>query len=188
MTNLIQCHCVLWRHAEAEDFNRAGDLARRLTERGQQQAEQTARWIAALVQEQRYQLKLLTSPAVRTTQTAQKLREITGVQALTEPAIAPDASAQTMLKVLQAHTQNAAPNTLLVLAGHQPTLGETLVEMLFENGSPEVGRQEVSHHDLSRAVSNSVAKLPSVKKSAAWWVSRDAECPQWTARGVFCPD
>lgn len=184
MTNFIHCHCVLWRHAEAEDFNPAGDLARQLTEHGHQQAQQTAHWIAALIKEQHYQLKLLASPAVRTTQTAHKLSEIVSVQALTEPAIAPDASAKTVLKVLQAHTQNAAPNTVLVLSGHQPTLGETLMEMLFENGSAEVGHDQIGYDDIHRAVST----LPSVKKSAAWWLSGHVEHAQWMVRGVFFPD
>ncbi|MSQ20237.1 MAG: hypothetical protein EXR39_11960 [Betaproteobacteria bacterium] len=56
---------LLWRHAEAEDG--ANDLARKLTKRGEKQASRVASWLLERLPEQ---VLLLSSPAVRTRQTA----------------------------------------------------------------------------------------------------------------------
>lgn len=57
---------LLWRHAEAEDG--FPDLARKLTQRGEKQAQQMAEWIR---QHAPKNLRIVASPALRCQQTAQ---------------------------------------------------------------------------------------------------------------------
>ena len=59
---------LLWRHAEAEDG--IPDLKRRLTARGEKQAQQIAEW---LHQHAPKKLRILVSPALRCQQTAKAL-------------------------------------------------------------------------------------------------------------------
>ena len=60
---------LLWRHAEAEEGE--DDLKRRLTDRGEKQAQLMGEWIR---QHQPKDLRIIVSPAVRTRQTAEALK------------------------------------------------------------------------------------------------------------------
>jgi phosphohistidine phosphatase len=112
---------ILWRHAEAEDANRGGDLARELTKRGRRQAKQMAHWLNEHLEGD---WRIVVSPAVRTLQTVEPLqRKYEVSQAL---------STGTLPERLLRETgwPDAGGNVLAV--GHQPTLGE--VAALLLNG------------------------------------------------------
>lgn len=101
---------ILWRHAEAEEGT--PDLARRLTAKGEQQAEKMAAW---LKQHMPPNTRVLVSPAQRTQQTAQAL----GLEFTTLDALAPGASPQS---ILEAAGWPLGKDSVLII-GHQPTLG-----------------------------------------------------------------
>jgi len=104
---------ILWRHAEAEDAARGGDLARALTARGRAQAERMAEWLAPRLADDAL---ILVSPAKRCQQTVAPL----GRAISTVAAIAPGATAQMLL---DAAGWPAGDGTVLVV-GHQPTIGQ----------------------------------------------------------------
>src|SRR5205085_11789426 len=58
---------ILWRHAEAEDEARGGDLARALTLRGRAQAERMAAWLGPRLPGK---TRIVASPARRCQETA----------------------------------------------------------------------------------------------------------------------
>ena len=128
---------VLWRHAEAQEWL-AGcdDLARELTPRGQRQAARMASWLDRQLPEG---TRIVTSPARRTEQTALAL----GRKFKISPELAPDASVAQLLDLVQ---WSNAKGTVLVI-GHQPTLGQTIAQLL----------------GLS-------AGECAVKKGAVWWL------------------
>lgn len=101
---------LLWRHAEAEDGT--DDLKRRLTERGEKQAQTMAKWIRA---HQPKDLRIIVSPAVRTQQTAQAL----GLPFETVRKIGPD----TCVSELIAASGWPDANGSVLIVGHQPSLG-----------------------------------------------------------------
>jgi phosphohistidine phosphatase len=113
---------ILWRHAEAEDG--APDTERKLTAKGEKQAEKMAAFLHSRLPRD---TRILVSPARRTQQTAQALTK----NFTTEPAIAPGASAQAILGA--AGWLEGEGCTLLI--GHQPSLGE--VAALLMTGAPE---------------------------------------------------
>ncbi len=132
---------LLWRHAEAEDG--APDLARELTAHGRKQASRVAGW---LVEHLPARTLLLSSPAVRTLQTARALREPDRVDA----RIGPGASVDAVLAAVD-WPQGPRDVEAIVVVGHQPTLGGVAARLL-------AGR------DL----------YWSVRKGACWWfVARD---------------
>ena len=102
---------ILWRHAEAEEGT--PDAARRLTRKGERQAEKIAAWLRGRLQDP---TRILVSPAVRTQQTAAAL----SADFETVKEIGVDSSARRILQV------TGWPNTdgTLVVVGHQPTLGQ----------------------------------------------------------------
>jgi phosphohistidine phosphatase len=104
---------LLWRHAEAEDAGRGGDLERALTARGRAQAERVAAWLAERLPDD---ARVLVSPAKRCQQTVAPL----GRKATTVAAIAPGATAEALLA---AAGWPDADDTVVVV-GHQPTIGE----------------------------------------------------------------
>lgn len=108
---------ILWRHAEAED--RAPDHERRLTERGHRQARAMADWLKPRLPDG---YRMLVSPAVRTQQTAQALREDFETRNEVGVGVPPRS-------VLQAAGWPAAPGLCLVV-GHQPTLGMVASQIL----------------------------------------------------------
>ncbi len=116
---------VLWRHAQAQVEPVADDLARRLTTKGERQAERMAAW---LNQRLPNTARILVSPAQRTQQTAQPLaRAFKTVEAL-----APGASVD---DVLQAARWPESTDTVL-LVGHQPTLGMVAARLMTGQDLP----------------------------------------------------
>jgi len=123
---------ILWRHAEAE----AGgpDSARKLTERGQEQARRIAAWLKPRLPGN---CEILVSPAARAQQTVRAL----GVAFMTTPAVGTDAAAA---DIIAAVDWPARPAVLIV--GHQPTLGRVAVV------DPAFGqRDQVARRDRPRA-------------------------------------
>ncbi|MCC6473339.1 MAG: histidine phosphatase family protein [Burkholderiales bacterium] len=109
---------ILWRHAEAEDG--APDAARRLTERGEKQAERMARWLAARLPKN---YRLIASPAIRAQQTARALN----ANCRTDPRIAVGARPADILGAADWDTRAGGA---VVLVGHQPALGQTAAALL----------------------------------------------------------
>ncbi len=104
---------ILWRHAEAEDrAPEGGDLARRLTARGRQQAARTAVWLNERLPDD---VRIVASPAVRCQETVATL----GRRHETLDALRPDVSPENVLDV--AAWPHGRGSVLVV--GHQPTLG-----------------------------------------------------------------
>ncbi len=116
---------ILWRHAEAVDAD-AGedDMERVLTPKGQKQARRMAEWLNSQLPDS---CRILSSPAVRTVQTAEALKRKFKVV----EEIAPGADAEDVL--LAANWPNAKDPVLIV--GHQPTLGQ--VAALLLSGQPQ---------------------------------------------------
>lgn len=126
---------ILWRHAEAEDG--LDDLARALTPKGRRQAEKMAHWLNPRLPAS---CRVLTSPARRARQTADAL----GRPLEVAPGLAPGAGWQA---VLEAAGWPGDEDDCVLVAGHQPTLGEVAAKLLGSEGSL------------------------SVRKAAAWWFS-----------------
>jgi phosphohistidine phosphatase len=102
---------ILWRHAEAEDG--IADMERRLTAKGEKQADKMAAFLRSRLP---HGARILVSPAKRAQQTALALTK----NFTTEPAIAPGASAQAMLEAAGWLEGEGC----IVIVGHQPVLGE----------------------------------------------------------------
>ena len=109
---------ILWRHAEAEDANRSGDMARELTKRGRKQAKQMAHWLDEHLEGD---WRILVSPATRTLQTVEPLDREFEVS----EAISTGTNAE---KVLRAAGWPDGGNVVVV--GHQPTLGEVASKLV----------------------------------------------------------
>ncbi len=128
---------VLWRHAEAQECVDGGDdMARLLTARGEKQAARMANWLDRQLPES---TRILVSPARRTEQTVMALGRKYKVRA----ELAPGGSVAELLELAQ---WPAAKGCVLVV-GHQPTLGQTIAQLL----------------DLN-------ATECAVKKGAVWWL------------------
>ena len=128
---------VLWHHAEAQEWlEGCNDLARPLTSRGEKQAARMASWLDRQLPES---TKILVSPSRRTEQTAIAL----GRKFKVRPELAPDCSVAQLLELVQ---WPIAKGTVLVV-GHQPTLGQTIAQLLGLN-----------------------ATECAVKKGAVWWL------------------
>lgn len=111
---------ILWRHAEAEDGDGIlPDSKRRLTVRGEKQAQLVARWLRKRLPRK---LKVLVSPAERTLQTANALELAYEV----EPLIGVGATAIDVLKAAGWPDRIGA----VVIVGHQPTLGRVAALLL----------------------------------------------------------
>ncbi len=111
---------ILWRHAEAEDG--APDMKRRLTAKGEKQAEKMAAFLRSRLPPH---TRILVSPALRTQQTAQALTK----RFETEPAVGPGSDART---VLQAAGWPDHKGCVLVV-GHQPYLGEIAALLMSDS-------------------------------------------------------
>ena len=138
---------ILWRHSEAEDWpegdpQAGSDMERSLTARGEKQAARMAAWLDRQLPEG---TRIMVSPARRCEQTALALERKYRLR----PEIAPGASPAQLLELVQ---WPSAKSPVLVI-GHQPTLGQTIAQLLGlqENDCP-------------------------VKKGALWWLrNRDRE-------------
>jgi phosphohistidine phosphatase len=128
---------VLWRHAEAQEWlSTCDDMARELTPRGEKQAARMAGWLDRQLPEG---TRILVSPSRRTEQTAIALARKYKIR----PELAPDCSVAQLLELVQ---WPSGKGTVLVI-GHQPTLGQTIAELLGLNASE-----------------------CAVKKGAVWWL------------------
>jgi phosphohistidine phosphatase len=143
---------ILWRHAEAEDWPEGAaqggndpepsDLDRSLTARGEKQAFRMAGWLDRQLPAG---VRILVSPARRCEQTALVL----GRKYKIRPELAPGATPAQLLELVQ---WPLSKSPILVI-GHQPTLGQTIAQLL--------GLQ---------------AQDCPVKKGALWWLrSRDRD-------------
>jgi phosphohistidine phosphatase len=131
---------ILWRHAEAEelppDTQGGNDLERSLTPRGEKQAARMAAWLDRQLPER---ARILVSPARRCEQTALALGRKYKIRA----ELGPDAPPSQLLELVQ-WPVNKLP---ILVIGHQPTLGQTIAQLL--------GLQESEC---------------AVKKGALWWL------------------
>jgi phosphohistidine phosphatase len=132
---------ILWRHAEAEewlpdDAQGISDLERSLTSRGDKQAARMAAWLDRQLPER---ARILVSPARRCEQTALALGRKYKIRA----ELGPDAPPSQLLELVQ-WPVNKLP---ILVIGHQPTLGQTIAQLL--------GLQESEC---------------AVKKGALWWL------------------
>ena len=111
---------ILWRHAEAEPHGPHGDdLARRLTTKGERQADRMAAWLNRRLPQT---TRIVASPAKRTQQTARALDRAFKTVA----SIAPGASVDDVLAA--ARWPDAAEPVLVV--GHQPSLGAVAARLV----------------------------------------------------------
>lgn len=136
---------ILWRHAEAiEPEAGQADMTRPLTRRGEKQAVKMAAWLDRQMPDT---TRIWVSPSRRTEQTAAAL----GRKFKITDALAPQATVEQLLELAQWPLGNGC----VLMIGHQPTLGQTLSQVL----------------GLS-------AGECAVKKGAVWWVrhrERDTE-------------
>ncbi|MEP7070286.1 MAG: histidine phosphatase family protein, partial [Usitatibacter sp.] len=114
---------ILWRHAEAEDMNSRGDMARELTKRGRKHAQHMAHWLQAHLEGE---WRIVVSPARRTLQTVAPLERPFEVS----DALATGSYPEKLL--CEAGWPQAGGNVLVV--GHQPTLGEVAALLLRGEG------------------------------------------------------
>lgn len=109
---------ILWRHAEAEDGT--DDLARPLTPKGRRQAAKMAAWLNTRLPDN---CRVLASPAQRARQTAAALNRRFDIR----PQLAPGAGIDDLLDA--AGWPGKADDCVLI-AGHQPDLGELAAHLL----------------------------------------------------------
>ncbi len=111
---------ILWRHAEAEEAaDGMDDVARALTPRGEKQAERMGAWLDRQLPQG---LRVFASPARRTEQTARAL----GRKFKLRAELLPGASAQDVLELARWPEARGA----VLIVGHQPTLGQTIAELM----------------------------------------------------------
>ena len=136
---------ILWRHAEAEDWpegqsetgdSLGSDLERSLTSRGEKQAIRIANWLDRQLPDG---TRILVSPARRCEQTALAL----GRKYKICTDLAPAGTPAQLLELVQ---WPFAKSPVLIV-GHQPTLGQTIAQLL--------GLQKSEC---------------AVKKGAVWWL------------------
>lgn len=128
---------IFWRHAEAEDWTEGcDDMARSLTLRGEKQAKRMANWLDRQLPEG---TRIICSPARRCEQTVLAL----GRKYKMRPELAPDTTPDALLSV----AGWPQGKSVVLLVGHQPSLGESIALLL--------GMQQDS--------------CP-VRKGALWWI------------------
>jgi phosphohistidine phosphatase len=108
---------ILWRHAEAEDG--LPDAGRKLTKRGQRQAEDMAAWLKGRLPKK---IAVVASPATRTQETAAAL----GLPVSTERRLGVGASAADVLGAVGWPERGET----VIVVGHQPTLGRVAALLL----------------------------------------------------------
>ena len=111
---------ILWRHAEAHDAKEGqDDLERALTPRGEKQAARMSAWLDRQLPQG---LRVVSSPARRTEQTAQAL----GRKYKLRAELLPDGTPTDLLELVQWDKGNGA----VLVVGHQPLLGQTAAHLL----------------------------------------------------------
>jgi phosphohistidine phosphatase len=157
---------ILWRHADAEDlperaYDQSGaDLTRELTQRGRKQAASIGQWLARHLDKTAV---VLSSPAVRTVQTAQALSE----QYRIVRELSPGADVSAVLAAAGWPDQGVDGSDTVVVVGHQPTLGRVASLLL--------GGTEANW---------------TIRKGGVWWLSsrRREDEAQVVLRAVINPD
>ncbi|MBS1211259.1 MAG: histidine phosphatase super family protein [Proteobacteria bacterium] len=149
---------LLWRHAEAEDG--IPDLKRKLTPRGEQQAQQMAAWLKTHAPEN---LRIVASPAKRCQQTAQAL----DLLFQTDLRLAPGNSVNDLLAVVDWPDGGETKHHTVLVVGHQPTLGRTAALLL-----------------------SGIETYWSIKKGSVWWFSNRTRLgeTQTVLRAVVPPE
>ena len=128
---------IFWRHAEAEDWTEGcDDMARSLTLRGEKQAKRMANWLDRQLPEG---TRIICSPARRCEQTVLAL----GRKYKMRPELAPDTTPDALLSV----AGWPQGKSVVLLVGHQPSLGQSIALLL--------GMQQDSC---------------VVRKGAVWWI------------------
>jgi phosphohistidine phosphatase len=157
---------ILWRHAHAEDLSLNAalapeaahrlDLKRSLTPRGEKQAARMSIWLDRQLPEG---CRILVSPARRCEQTAQSL----GRKYRLVPELMPGCTPVQLLQIVQWPLAKAP----VLIIGHQPTLGQTIAQLLAMQESD-----------------------CTVKKGALWWLRyREREaCAQTVVVTVQSPE
>ena len=145
---------LLWRHAEAEDG--MPDSGRALTKKGLKQAKQVAQWLSPRLPGK---CVILASPAKRAQQTAAAL----DLPYTTEPRI----GVQADIADLIAASNWPKRAGMVILVGHQPTLGRLAAALL--SGHPADW---------------------TIRKGALWWFSGHARRgdTRIVLRAVVSPD
>ena len=108
---------ILWRHADAEDG--VPDTGRKLTDKGEKQAQLMGQWLKANLPDK---FRVLASPAKRAQQTAQALAKTFE----TVKSIEPGADAMAVLAAAGWPDAKGA----VVVVGHQPTLARVAAFLL----------------------------------------------------------
>jgi phosphohistidine phosphatase len=125
---------ILWRHAEAHDVfdgddtiqnhMAQNDMQRALTEKGQRQAADMAKWLKLQLPKDTL---LQCSPALRAFQTADALQHKINIH----QALKPGASLNAVLACIE---QTNVCNSLIIV-GHQPWLGQLAAHLLGHSNS-----------------------------------------------------
>jgi phosphohistidine phosphatase len=152
---------VFWRHAEAHDaLEDQSDLDRKLTVKGQRNAERVAHWLDRNLPSQ---CKVYVSEARRAQQTARCLPR----KSKTIAAINPGANASDVLEAVGWKNCEGADEPVVVV-GHQPWIGECIAILL--GVAPE--------------------ETFSVKKGAVWWLQQRVrdERTETVIRAVITPE
>jgi len=149
---------LLWRHAEAEDG--IPDLKRKLTPRGEKQAQHMAAWLKTHAPAD---LRIVASPAKRCQQTAQAL----DLHFETDLRLAPGNSVNDLLAVVDWPDGGDVKHHTVLVVGHQPTFGRTAALLL--SGSEAYW---------------------SIKKGSVWWFSNRTRLgeTQTVLRAVVPPE
>lgn len=149
---------ILWRHADAEPGE--PDEKRRLTAKGKKQARRAAEWLHGSLPNS---ARILVSPAVRAQQTAAFLAELSHRKLKTVPALAPGASADEILQIVDWPSAGGC----VVVVGHQPALGRVASRLLAGKDLPW-----------------------SIKKAGIWWLQArgETEPVEIALRAVVNPD
>jgi phosphohistidine phosphatase len=133
---------ILWRHAEAGDnlADAQEDLQRPLRPKGERQAQRVADWLNQFLPDS---ARILTSPALRCTQTAATL----GRRVKKVAALGPDGDVEALLAAARWPDSKEA----VLVVGHQPTLGMVAAYLM----AGEAAR---------------LGEPWSIKKGSVWWL------------------
>jgi phosphohistidine phosphatase len=114
---------IFWRHAEAHDAGEGeSDLERKLTVKGQRNAERVAHWLDRNLPQQ---CKVFASEAKRAQQTVRCLPR----KFKTIAEINPDATVDAVLTAVGWRTHSEP----IVVVGHQPWIGQSISRLIFGN-------------------------------------------------------
>lgn len=142
---------LLWRHADAQAINHENseDLARPLSAKGQRQARIIAGWLKQYLAAD---AKILVSPALRATQTADALAREYQI----DQHLAPETPLLTVINALELALQTPPHSGQILIVGHQPWLGSLAAQLLSADPADDKSISSVA-----------------IQKSAVWWLQRN---------------